>query len=80
MPSNAARMMRSHRSGLVGLFTGAISGSPGPNQPGGLPALFIVQGIQTALANSGLTLMIADTGGITEGAAPLIDTFLRHRV
>lgn len=80
VPSNAARMMRSQRSGLVGLITGAISGSPGSNQPGGLPELFIVQGIQKALANSGLTLMIADTGGVSDRAAPLIDTFVRHRV
>ena len=80
VPSNAARMMRSNKSGLIGLITGAISMSPEPTQPAGLPELFIVQGIQKALANSGLTLMIADTGGAVEKAAPLIDTFLRHRV
>ena len=80
VPSNAARMMRSNKSGLIGLITGAISMSPEPTQPAGLPELFIVQGIQTALANSGMTLMIADTGGDTQKAAPLIDTFLRHRV
>ncbi len=80
VPSNAARMMRSNKSGLVGLITGAISMSPEPMQPAGLPELFIVQGIQKALAPSGMTLMIADTGGLVENAAPLIDTFLRHRV
>lgn len=80
VPSNAARMMRSQRSGLIGLITGAISMSPEPTQPAGLPELFIVQGIQKALANSGMTLMIADTGGDVNKATPLIDTFLRHRV
>ncbi len=80
VPSNAARMMRSQRSGLIGLITGAISMSPEPTQPAGLPELFIVQGIQKALANSGMTLMIADTGGDVAKAAPLIETFLRHRV
>jgi LacI family transcriptional regulator len=80
VPSNAARMMRSQHSGLIGLITGAISMSPEPMQPAGLPELFIVQGIQKALANSGMTLMIADTGGTPDKAAPLIDTFLRHRV
>jgi LacI family transcriptional regulator len=80
VPSNAARMMRSQRSGLIGLITGAISMSPEPTQPAGLPELFIVQGIQKGLANSGMTLMIADTGGAPDKAAPLIDTFLRHRV
>jgi LacI family transcriptional regulator len=80
VPSNAARMMRSNHSGLVGLITGAISMSPEPNQPAGLPELFIVQGIQKALSESGITLMIADTGGAVERAVPLVDTFLRHRV
>ena len=80
VPNNAARMMRSQRSGLIGLITGAISMSPEPTQPAGLPELFIVQGIQKALANSAMTLMIADTGGVIERAGPLIDTFLRHRV
>lgn len=80
VPSNAARMMRSQRSGLIGLITGAISMSPEPTQPAGLPELFIVQGIQKAVANSGMTLMIADTGGSPGKAGPLIDTFLRHRV
>jgi LacI family transcriptional regulator len=80
VPSNAARMMRSQRSRLIGLITGAISMSPEPTQPAGLPELFIVQGIQKALAGSGMTLMIADTGGVIERAAPLIDTFVRHRV
>ena len=63
VPSNAARMMRSQRSGLIGLITGAISMSPEPTQPAGLPELFIVQGIQRALEPSGMTVMIADTGG-----------------
>ena len=80
VPSNAARMMRSQRSGLIGLITGAISMSPEPMQPAGLPELFIVQGIQKALAASGMTLMIADTGGDVANAGPLIETFLRHRV
>ena len=45
VPSNAARMMRSNRSGLVGLITGAISTTQEPTQPAGLPDMFIVQGI-----------------------------------
>lgn len=80
VPSNAARMMRSNKSGLIGLITGAISNPLETTQPGGLPDLFIVQGIQQALAHSGFTLMIADTGGKQDRAAPLIQTFLQHRV
>ena len=80
VPSNAARMMRSNRSGLVGLITGAISSSQEPTQPAGLPDLFIVQGVQQALQDSGMTLMIADTGGHLNKVAPLVQTFLQHRV
>jgi LacI family transcriptional regulator len=80
VPSRAARMMRSNRSGLVGLITGAISVTLEEAQSLGLPELFIVQGIQKAMAKSGKTLMIADTGGDVSRAAPLIDTFLQHRV
>ena len=80
VPSNAARMMRSQKSGLVGLITGAISLSAEPLQPQGLPDLFIVQGIQRAMASSEMTLMIADTGGRLERVPHLIQTFLRHRV
>lgn len=80
VPSNAARMMRSHKSGLIGLITGAISRAPGLDEPTGLPDLFIVQGIQQVMAEKGLTLMIADTGGSFEKVAVLIRTFQEHRV
>ena len=80
VPSNAARMMRSNKSGLIGLITGAISGSPEPSEPTGLPDLYIIQGIQRAMADLGKTLMIADTGGKSERVPELIRTFLEHRV
>ena len=80
VPSNAARMMRSQKSGLVGLITGAISLPSEALQPQGLPDLFIVQGIQRAMAASGMTMMIADTGGRLDRVPHLIQTFLRHRV
>jgi LacI family transcriptional regulator len=79
VPSNAARMMRSNRSGIVGVITGAISMAEG-GRPTGLPELIIVQGIQQVMARSGMTMMIADTGGRSDTAPRLIDTFLRHRV
>jgi LacI family transcriptional regulator len=80
VPSNAAQMMRSNRSGLIGLITGAISTLPEPVQPTGLPELMLVQGIQQAIAPSGKTLMIADSGGRPDRVPHLIQTFLRHRV
>lgn len=78
--SNAARMMRAQKSGIVGLITGALSTKNQPTTQQGLPDLFIVQGVQRALQSSGMTLMIADTGGEKDRVPHLIDTFLSHRV
>ncbi len=83
IPSSAARMMRSNRSGLVGLITGAISQSSSRDaelpKPRGLSDMLLVQGALQAISASGKTLMIADTGGDAEQVAPLIRTFLQHR-
>lgn len=78
--SNAARMMRAQKSGIVGLITGAISTRNLPSTQQGLPDLHIVQGIQRGLEPSGMTVMIADTGGRQDKVPHLIDTFLSHRV
>lgn len=80
VPSNAARVMRSNKSGLVGLITGAISNSPEPAEPHGLPDLYIVQGVQEVIAGRGKTLMIADTNGRSDKVPDLIRTFRQHRV
>ncbi len=80
VPSTAARAMRSNKSGLVGLITGAISLSPNRSENSGLPDLYIVQGIQRAIEASGKTLLIADTGGKMERVPQLIRTFEEHRV
>ena len=80
VPSSAARTMRSNKSGLIGLITGAISHTPESADPNGLPDLFIVQGIQDVISNSKMTLMIADTAGKSENVPHLIKTFLQHRV
>lgn len=81
VPSNAARMMRSNKSGLIGVITGAISTAKElTTRPAGLPDLFILQGIQQVISQSGMTLMIADTDGRPDRVAPLIQTFLQHRV
>lgn len=81
VPSNAARMMRSNRSGLIGVITGAISTAKElTTRPAGLPDLFILQGIQQVISQTGMTLMIADTDGRMDKVAPLVRTFLQHRV
>lgn len=79
IPSSAARTMRSQRSGLVGMITGAISTSP-HFEPTGLPEIYLVQGAQQVLAEHNLTLLIADTGGHAERIPGLLQTFLEHRV
>jgi LacI family transcriptional regulator len=80
IPSSAARAMRSNKSGLIGLITGAITQSPSRRDMSGLPDLFIVQGIQRAIETSGKTLLIADTGGSMERVPELMRTFEEHRV
>ena len=80
VPSKAARTMRSSRSGLVGLITGAISLSGEPAESRGLPDLLIVQGFQRGMTDAGRTLMIADTGGRQAEVPRLVRTFLEHRV
>lgn len=80
VPSHAARSMKSHRSGLIGLITGAISNADEVASPAGLPELFIVQGAQSVIAASGKTLLISDTGGRLERVPDLVRTFQAHRV
>lgn len=80
VPSSAARMMRSNKSGIIGLITGALSQKIEPAEPTGLPDLYIVQGVQQGLAQSGKTLMVADTGNDSGRVEGLVNTFRQHRV
>jgi len=80
IPSNAARMMRSNRSRLVGLITGAISSPTSHSEISGLPDTLILRGIRKVLGERDKMLMIADTGGDREKVDGLMRTFLQHRV
>lgn len=80
VPSSAARSMRSNRTGLVGLITGAISSAPSDVGMSGLPDMHIVQGLQKQLADAGLTLLISDTGGSQARVGELMRTLSEHRV
>ena len=80
VPSSAARSMRSQKTGLVGMITGAISESPAPDEAVGLPEIYLVQGAQRVLAQNNLTLLISDTGGSPERIPNLVQTFMEHRV
>ena len=79
VPSLAARSMRSRKSGLVGLITGAIS-TPAELPQSGLPDLIIVQAIQSVISGSGKTLLISDTNGDLNRVPSLVRTFREHRV
>ena len=82
IPSSAARIMRSHRSGLVGLITGAISRIGESTGGHGIPDMFLIKGIQQQIRAQGKILMIADIDnklGQPGQMEPLIRTFMEHR-
>ena len=80
VPSHAARTMKSNKSGLIGLITGAISNADEISTAAGLPDLLIVQGAQKVIENSHKTLLISDTGGRLDRVPDLVRTFQEHRV
>lgn len=79
VPSSAARTMRSQRSGLIGMITGAISNTY-QFEDTGLPEIYLVQGAQRVIAQSNRTLLIADSGGQADRIPALLQTFREHRV
>ena len=80
IPSTAARSIKSQKSGLIGLVTGAISSSTDAPAHAGLPEINLVQGAQSVFEGAGKTLLISDTGGKSERVPHLIRTFRQHRV
>ena len=80
VPSHAARTMRSSKSGLVGLISGAISEAETSPEQSGLPEIYIFQGVQKVLRAAGKTLLIADTGGDADNIPSLVRTFAEHQV
>ncbi|MEM9435725.1 MAG: LacI family DNA-binding transcriptional regulator [Pseudomonadota bacterium] len=80
VPSHAARSMKSNRSNLIGLITGAISNADEISTAAGLPDLLIVQGAQKVIEQSNKTLLISDTGGRLDRVPDLVRTFQEHRV
>ena len=80
VPYSAARGLRSNRSGLVGVISGAVSDAVEEPQLSGLPELLIVQGIQDVLDASARSLLLADTGGKRSRAPELLRVLTEHRV
>lgn len=78
--SNAARMMRSTKSGIIGLITNAFTLNNDIADIKGLPDILIVQAIQSVIAKSSMQLMVTDTGSCFKNVPGIINTFLEHRV
>lgn len=79
-PSRAARSMRSSQSGLVGILTGAVSDGHSAGAASGLPALLIVQKIQSILSEQGITALISDIGAQTDSIPRFLRDLGEHRV
>lgn len=79
-PSQAARLMRTSKSGLIGLITTAISNTSDVSDPTGLPDIYLVQGVQQVMAKAGKTVMISDTMGDSAKIPELIQTFEQYQV
>jgi LacI family transcriptional regulator len=80
VPSSAARALRSNKSGLIGVVSGAVSHTSDAPELAGLPEIFIVRGIQNVLEAKGQTMLLADTGGESRRVGRLMRTFAEHRV
>jgi len=80
VPSFAARSMRRTKTGLIGLISSAITDTQSSPEHSGLPEIYIFQGIQHVLQETGRTLLITDTGGSAENVPKLMRTFAEHRV
>lgn len=80
VPSLAARSIKSRRTGLIGLITGAINSVEDIAAAAGLPEIHIVQGVQRVVSASGKTLLISDTDGRVDRVPELVRTFREHRV
>lgn len=81
-PHSGARLMRSAKSGIVGMVSGAVSSAIEDPLNAGLSGIHIVHGVQEACREAGKILMIADEGSVDDGAgvARLLRTFESHRV
>lgn len=79
IPSSAARLMRSQRSGLIGVITRVASNNIEKSTVRGLPDMFLVDGAQKIAAQAGKTLMVANANSQSERVAELMRQFLQYR-
>ncbi|MEM7445371.1 MAG: LacI family DNA-binding transcriptional regulator, partial [Pseudomonadota bacterium] len=81
-PHSGARLMRSSKSGIVGMISDAVSSVLEDPLNAGLSSIHIVRGVQEACREAGKILMIADQGPEEDDVdvATLLRTFESHRV
>ena len=79
-PHQAARVMRSGKSNVIGLITGAISSTSKKPTDEGLPSVHILKGIQHVCRKTGKLLMLADSYGDQGEMGRVLSLFRAHRV
>jgi len=72
IPNLAARMVRSNRSGLIGLITDVVTTTP--------YSVEIIRGIQDRVSGAKQNLLIANTAGDPEQERRVWRTFQEHRI
>ena len=72
IPNLAARMVRTNRSGVVGLITDVVSTTPN--------SVEIIRGVQDSASRAKQSLLIANTSGTKEEEARVWRTFQEHRI
>ena len=72
IPNLAARMVRTNRSGVVGLITDVVATTPN--------SVEIIRGIQDRVSSSSQSLLIANTSGTEDAEARVWRTFQEHRI
>lgn len=72
VPNQAARLMRSKRSRLVGVMTDVVARTAN--------SVELIGGIQDRLAEAGLSVLIANTGGTRDGERKVWRTFQEQRI
>ena len=81
IPSSAARALRSQRSGLIGVITGVCAPDTYDDEyvRGGLPDMFLVQGIQQVVSKLKKTVMVTDCAGQVDALPSLMHQFQQYR-
>lgn len=79
-PHRGARLMRSAKSGLIGIMTGLFSADDQSPTTAGLSDVHLLRGANRACREAGKTPLMADIGGDPEAISGLLATFTSHRV